>query len=85
MHYHQDEFQSWEINWIVFESHDWKFEPVMVSKMMIISERESAVEFALVMALITVSTGWPFQKSERNETNEQRSAVFETAIECVTG
>ena len=35
--------------------------------------------------LITVSTEWPFRKPERNETDEQRSAVFETAIECVTG
>ena len=57
----------------------------MVSKMMIISERESAVEFALVMALITVSTGWPFQKSERNGADVQWRGVFETAIECVTG
>jgi hypothetical protein len=36
-------------------------------------------------ALITVSTEWTFRKPERNETDEQRSAVFETAIECVTG
>jgi hypothetical protein len=36
-------------------------------------------------ALIVVSTEWTFQKPERNETDEQRSAVFETAIECVTG
>jgi hypothetical protein len=36
-------------------------------------------------ALITVSTEWTFQKPERNETDEQWSAVFETAIECVTG
>jgi ATPase subunit of ABC transporter with duplicated ATPase domains len=35
--------------------------------------------------LITVSTEWPFPKPERNETDEQRSAVLETAIECVTG
>ena len=53
--------------------------------MMIISERELATKFASVMALITVSTGWPSQKSERNGADVQWSVVFETAIECVTG
>ena len=50
-----------------------------------IFERGMAAKFASVMALITVSTGWPFQKSERNGADVQWSVVFETAIECVTG
>jgi hypothetical protein len=51
---------------------------------MVISERELVMNIQPAPGIDYVSTEWTFRKPERNGTNEQRSAVFETAIECVT-
>jgi len=86
MDYHHDEFQSYATEtdglWITFR----KIEPGIYFKtdgdfLTGICDEHST----RISALITVSTEWTFQKPERNETDEQWSAVFETAIECVTG
>jgi hypothetical protein len=52
---------------------------------MMIFERELVMNIQPAPGIDYVSTEWPFRKPERNGTDEQRSAVFETAIECVTG
>ena len=86
MDYHHDEFQSYATERMFYESRLGKIEPGIHFKtdddfLTGIGDENSICK----STLITVSTEWTFRKPERNETDEQWSAVFETAIECVTG
>jgi hypothetical protein len=78
-------FSRMQLNWIIFESrleglnrHTFQTDGDFWTG---IGDEHSTGK----PALVTVSTEWTFRKPERNETDEQWSAVFETAIECVTG
>ena len=82
---HLDEFQPDATEPDSFLIIFGKIEPAYVSKPMVIFQMELVMNIQPATGIDYVSTEWPFRKPERNETDEQRSAVFETAIECVTG